>query len=93
MIANVKGIFEEFDATIYTIGEDFTSAEMDFWLNPASIHTGDEKRDAHLKSADFFDVKNFKEINFTANTYENVDTFENSSNQTSQQLVTTTKSR
>jgi len=73
MIANVRGTFKEFDASIYTTGEDFMSAEIDFWLNPASVDTGDEKRDAHIKSADFFDAEHFKEINFTANSYEDVD--------------------
>src|ERR1700740_1320908 len=73
MIANVRGSFNEFDASIYTTGDDFMTAEIDFWLNPASVDTGDEKRDAHLKSADFFDVENFKEINFIGNTYEIVD--------------------
>ena len=73
MITNVKGVFKEFDASIYTTGEDFMTAEIDFWLNPASVDTGDEKRDAHLKSADFFDVENHKEITFTGNTYEKVD--------------------
>jgi polyisoprenoid-binding protein YceI len=73
MITNVKGIFKEYDASIYTTGEDFMTAEIDFWLNPASIETSDPKRDAHLRSADFFDVENHKQINFTANTYENVD--------------------
>jgi polyisoprenoid-binding protein YceI len=73
VFTNVRGSFKEFDASIYTTGEDFMSAEIDFWLNTASIDTGDEKRDAHLKSADFFDVENFKQISFTANTYENVD--------------------
>ncbi len=73
MFTNVRGSFKEFDASIYTTGEDFMSAEVDFWINPASINTRDEKRDAHLRSADFFDVENFKEINFTGNTYEKVD--------------------
>jgi polyisoprenoid-binding protein YceI len=73
MITNVKGVFNEFDASIYTTGEDFMTSELDFWLNPASIDTGDEKRDTHLKSPDFFDVENHKEINFTGNTYEKVD--------------------
>lgn len=73
MFSNVRGSFKEFDASIYTTGEDFMSAEIDFWLNPASINTGDEKRDTHLKAADFFDVENFKEIHFTGNTYEDVD--------------------
>ena len=73
MITNVKGVFSEFEASIYTTGDDFMSAEIDFWMNPASVSTGDVKRDEHLKAADFFDVENHKEITFTANTYENVD--------------------
>ena len=73
MITNVKGVFSEFEASIYTTGDDFMSAEIDFWLNPASVSTGDKGRDAHLAGADFFDVEKFKEIRFLANTYENVD--------------------
>jgi polyisoprenoid-binding protein YceI len=73
MITNVRGTFKEFDASVYTTGDDFTTAEVDFWLNPASIDTGSADRDTHLKSADFFDVENHKEISFTADTYENLD--------------------
>jgi polyisoprenoid-binding protein YceI len=70
MVANVRGSFKEFDGSIYTKDEDFLSAEIDFWINPASITTGNENRDVHLRSADFFDAENFKEINFTGNTFE-----------------------
>lgn len=73
MITNVKGVFKEFDASIYTTGEDFMTSEIDFWMNPASVDTGDQKRDEHLKSADFFDVENFKQISFLGNSYEKVD--------------------
>lgn len=73
MITNVKGSFKEFDASIYTTGNDFLSAEVDFWLNPASIDTGDANRDAHLKGADFFDAENHPQINFTGNTYNRID--------------------
>jgi polyisoprenoid-binding protein YceI len=73
MITNVKGVFREYDASIYTTGEDFMSAEIDFWMDPASVETSDPKRDAHLKSADFFDVENHKQITFSANTIEKVD--------------------
>ena len=73
MVANVRGIFKEYNANIFTTGDDFMTAEIDFWLNPASVDTRDEKRDGHLRSPDFFDVENFKEINFTADSYENVD--------------------
>jgi polyisoprenoid-binding protein YceI len=73
MISNVKGVFKEFDASIYTTGEDFMTSEIDFWLNPATIDTGVPDRDTHLKSADFFDVENFKQISFAGNTCEAVD--------------------
>ena len=66
VFSNVRGSFKEFDASIYTTGEDFTSAEIDFRINAASIDTGIEGRDAHLKNADFFDAEQFKEISFTA---------------------------
>ena len=66
MITNVKGVFKEFDASIYTTNEDFTTAEVDFWLNPGSVDTGDASRDAHLKGADFFNVENHKQIHFTS---------------------------
>lgn len=73
MITNVKGVFKEFDASIYTTGEDFMTSEIDFWINPASVETGDPKRDAHLRSPDFFDVEKYKQISFLGNTYEKVD--------------------
>jgi polyisoprenoid-binding protein YceI len=43
MITNVKGEFKEFDASIFTTGENFMTSEIDFWLNPASLNTGDRK--------------------------------------------------
>lgn len=73
MITNVKGVFKEFEASIYTTGEDFMTSEIDFWMNPASVDTGVADRDTHLKSSDFFDVENFKQIHFLGNTYEKVD--------------------
>jgi len=73
MITNVKGVFKEFNASIYTTGNDFLTSEIDFWMNPASVDTGDAQRDGHLKSPDFFDVENFKQISFIGNTYEKVE--------------------
>jgi len=70
MIAHVKGSFKGFDASIYTTAKDFTTAIIDLWIDPSSITTGDVKRDEHLKGADFFDVKNHKEITFTSSTIE-----------------------
>jgi polyisoprenoid-binding protein YceI len=73
MIAHVKGSFKTFDASIYTTGKDFTTAQIDLWIDAASITTGDEKRDEHLKAADFFNVTKHKEITFTSSTIEPAD--------------------
>ena len=68
MIAHVKGEFKTFDASIYTTAKDFETAEIDLWIDASSIITGDAKRDEHLKSADFFDVQNHKQITFISST-------------------------
>lgn len=73
MVTNVKGKFREFEASIYTTGDDFMSAEIDCWINVDSVDTGNADRDKHLKSADFFDAEKHKEITFRANTVENID--------------------
>jgi polyisoprenoid-binding protein YceI len=72
MITKVKGQFKEFDASIYTTSSDFLTAEVDFWMNPQSIETGNADRDGHLRAADFFDTENHKEITFRGNTFERV---------------------
>jgi polyisoprenoid-binding protein YceI len=73
MIAYVKGTFKTFDASIYTNSDDFTTAEVDLWIDPASIFTGDAKRDEHLKSPEFFDVGRHKQITFTSSTMGKAD--------------------
>ncbi len=73
MISNIRGKFNEFDASIYTTGDDFMSAEVDCWIDVASIDTNDPERDKHLKSPDFFDVERFPQISFVKNSVETVD--------------------
>jgi polyisoprenoid-binding protein YceI len=73
MIAHVKGSFKTFDASIYTTGKDFKTAEIDVWIDASSISTREEKRDEHLKSADFFDVEKYKQITFTSTSMEDLD--------------------
>src|SRR5579871_925177 len=66
MIAHVKGSFKIFDASIYTFDKDFTTAQIDLWIDASSISTGDKQRDEHLQSTDFLDVNNHKQITFTS---------------------------
>lgn len=64
MITNVKGEFRKFDASIVSDGADFTKSSIDVTIDAASIFTNEDKRDGHLKSADFFDVENFSTLTF-----------------------------
>jgi len=73
MISTVTGKITNFDAIVETEGEDFMTAKVTFTANVDSLSTGNEQRDGHLKSVDFFDVANFPQIKFVATKYENVD--------------------
>lgn len=73
MIANVKGSFKVFEASIYTTNKNFTTAVIDLWMDVSSITTGDEKRDEHLKGAEFFDVAKHAQISFTSSTIGEAD--------------------
>ncbi|WP_226038325.1 YceI family protein [Aquibacillus saliphilus] len=64
MVTKVKGTFDEFETSIVADPEDLTTADIEFNIDLASINTGSEDRDGHLKSADFFDVENNKKMNF-----------------------------
>jgi len=67
MVTNVKGAFHEFSAEIDADPTDLTTAEIDFTIQLASIETRNADRDAHLKTADFFDVENYPNLTFKSN--------------------------
>ena len=67
MITNVTGSFDKFEASVETEDEDFMKAKISFTADIDSISTGNEQRDGHLKSADFFDVEKYPEIVFEGN--------------------------
>jgi len=66
MITNVTGSFDIFTVSAKTENEDFTKAKISFTADVNSISTGNEQRDGHLKSADFFDAVKFPQIKFVA---------------------------
>jgi polyisoprenoid-binding protein YceI len=63
-IANVRGVFREFEGTV-RIGAD-GSWSGGGTVALASVDTGAPDRDAHLRSADFFDVEHHPELRFEA---------------------------
>ena len=73
MITNVTGSFGLFTVNAETDNEDFTKATVSFTADTGSISTGNEQRDTHLKSADFFDAEKYPQLKFKATKYENVD--------------------
>jgi polyisoprenoid-binding protein YceI len=56
MVSKVKGRFADFSGTIVT-GEDPLDSSVEATVVLSSIHTGNADRDAHLRSADFFDTE------------------------------------
>jgi polyisoprenoid-binding protein YceI len=64
MISTVKGRFSDIDGTVAADGTDWTHASIEVSIKAASIDTRDEKRDAHLRSADFFDAETYPSITF-----------------------------
>lgn len=73
MISKVRGRFEEFEATIDFDPENPTNTTVEVSVPLASINTRDEKRDDHLKSADFFDVENYPHMTFKSTRVEQDD--------------------
>lgn len=70
MFAKVKGSFNSFSAEIEADPEDLTTASVSFTIDASSIDTNNNDRDAHLRSADFFDVENHPNIVFKATKIE-----------------------
>jgi polyisoprenoid-binding protein YceI len=66
MITTVKGRFGGVEGTVRLDETDPSFAEVDVRIDVASIDTREAQRDAHLRSADFFDVETYPHITFVA---------------------------
>lgn len=73
MITTVTGSFKEFKSEVETDGDDFATAKVSFEASAASVFTNAEQRDAHLRSADFFDADNFPVMRFVSTGLKNID--------------------
>ena len=71
MISNVKGEFKNFSAEVD--GEDIFKSNVNVTIDASSINTNNEDRDNHLKSADFFDIENHKELAFKSISFKKTD--------------------
>jgi len=64
VIAKVRGSFTRWSGTVHVPEGDFSKATVAVTNDASSIDTGVADRDAHLKSADFFDVAQYPELRF-----------------------------
>lgn len=70
MVSNVRGDFGTFSGTVEIDEKNITRSTTQVNIDTASINTGVEKRDAHLRSADFFDVATFPTMTFNSKKVE-----------------------
>ena len=67
MVSETEGKFKIYEGTVSSKSDvDFTNATIDFKIDVNSVNTDNEKRDEHLKSADFFDAATYPTIAFKA---------------------------
>jgi len=66
MVSTVRGHFQGVTGTLSLDESDVTKSKIEVSIDATTIDTRDEKRDTHLKSADFFDVEKHPKITFTS---------------------------
>lgn len=73
MISTARGRFEKFDVDVDFNEQEPARSSIRVQIEAASINTNDPKRDAHLKSPDFLDVKNYPIIAFVSKRIDKID--------------------
>jgi polyisoprenoid-binding protein YceI len=69
-LSHVRGKFTDFTVEIVYDDQDVTKSSVNAVIKAASVDTGIERRDAHLRNADFFDVEKHPEITFRSSRVE-----------------------
>lgn len=69
-VSTVRGEFSKVTGVIRLDETDITRSSVEATIDTASLDTRDEKRDAHLRSADFFDTVKFPTITFRSRRIE-----------------------
>jgi polyisoprenoid-binding protein YceI len=70
MVSTVKGHFKDFTGEVEIDPSDLTRSRARAEIQAKSLDTREEKRDAHLRSADFFDVEKFPVITYQSGKIE-----------------------
>jgi polyisoprenoid-binding protein YceI len=72
MVSKVRGRFDKFEGKIVT-GEKPEDSTVTASVDLSSINTNQEQRDAHIRSADFFEVETYPTMNFASTGIRNLD--------------------
>ncbi len=72
-ISNVRGEFLDYDAEILMDGTDLSTLTVSATIETGSVDTGNERRDGHLRSDDFFGAEEFPNITFTSTEVTNIE--------------------
>ncbi len=73
MINEVEGQFDKYEISATANKADFTDAKIQFSAETNSINTGNEMRDKHLKSDDFFNAEKFPKVSFVSTGIKKLD--------------------
>jgi polyisoprenoid-binding protein YceI len=69
MVSKVRGAFTDVSGTV-TVGDELSDSRAEVVIATASVSTGAPDRDAHLRSADFFDVEAYPDIRFVSTSFD-----------------------
>ena len=72
VVSKVRGRFAKFNGTLRLDDDDLARSAVEATIDAASVDTGTAERDAHLRSADFFDVEKYPELRFRSTRVEKV---------------------
>ncbi|MDX2048266.1 MAG: YceI family protein [Chitinophagaceae bacterium] len=64
VITTVTGQFKTFSGTVEAENDDFRGAKIEFTADADSLTTGNDARDGHLKSDDFFNAAEYPQLSF-----------------------------
>ena len=73
VVSQVQGRFDKSSGVIAADSKDISKSSVSFTIQTASIDTNQPQRDAHLKTADFFDAAKYPEITFKSSRIEKKD--------------------
>lgn len=73
LVTKVRGAFNDFSGEVYIDGDDLAQSKATVVIEADSIDTRNEQRDGHIRTGDFFDVENHKQLTFSSTAVEVVD--------------------